>query len=174
MKNKETPNFYSIIPGVVRYDKKLSWFEKILYSEITALSNYKGYCYAYNSYFENVFNISDRTIIRAIKKLEHFKYISIDLIKSDNNQILERRIFILGENIYKKIIDTPSDKNVTTPSDKNVIIPSDKNVTYNNKIKENNINMNNKVIKQNSFSYKNQKQDVNPDWLQAYLLEVES
>ncbi len=57
---------------------------------------------------------------------------------------------------------------------KNGDSPIVKNDYDNIKRKENNINMNNKVIKQNSFSYKNQKQDVNPDWLQAYLLEVES
>ena len=149
MKNKETPNFYSIIPGVVRYDKNLSWFEKILYSEITALSNYKGYCYAYNSYFENVFSISQSTITRAIKKLEDLKYISIETITSKNNQILERRIFILGENIYKINKDTPIVKNDYTPIVKNGDTPIVKNDYDNNKRKENNINMNNKVIKQN-------------------------
>jgi len=41
---KENPNYYSILPANVRYDKKLTPFEKILYSEIVALTNKDGYC----------------------------------------------------------------------------------------------------------------------------------
>ena len=167
MKEKSIPNFYSILPSAIRYDKKLSWFDKILYSEITALTNYKGYCYAYNSYFENVFNVSQSTITRAIKNLENFKYITIDLIKSNNNQVLERRIYILGENIYKKYKDTPIVKNDYTPIVKNDNIPIVKNDYYNNK-KEN------KKIFNTKDNYKNTRPDVNPDWLQSYLQEQQN
>jgi hypothetical protein len=169
MKDKTIPNFYSILPSVVRYDKKLSWFEKILYSEITALANYKGYCYAYNSYFENVFRISQSTITRAIKNLESRKYISIDLIKSDTNQVLERRIYILGENIYKKNQHTPIVKNDYTPIVKNDSNPIVKN-DYDNNIKENNKIFNTKVNKPRN-NYLNQRPDVNPDWLEQYLID---
>lgn len=165
MKEKSIPNFYSILPSTVRYDKKLSWFEKVLYSEITSLANFKGYCYAYNSYFENVFSISQSTITRAIKKLEELKYISIEMITSDNNQILERRIFILGENIYKKYNDTPIVKNDYTPIVKNDNSPIVKNDYYNNKRKKNNNRYNNR---------QSPTSDVYPDWLDEYLKENEN
>jgi len=176
MKEKNIPNFYSILPSSVRYEKKLTWFEKILYSEITALSNFKGYCYAYNSYFENVFNISQSTITRGIKKLENLKYISIETIFSENKQILERRIYILGENIYKKYNDTPIVKNDYTPIVKNENSPIVKN-DYDNNIKEkkNNNKYNTNVNKhsKNSF-YQNQRPDVKPEWLDDYLKEIGS
>lgn len=68
---REKPNYYSILPAEIRYSKDLSWFEKILYAEITALSNKEGYCYASNSYLSTSFNISDKTITRAVKELNN-------------------------------------------------------------------------------------------------------
>lgn len=65
----DKPNYYSILPAKVRYDDGLSWFEKVLYAEITALSNKLGYCYAPNSYFSGNFSISDKTVTRAVKNL---------------------------------------------------------------------------------------------------------
>ena len=55
MEEKNTPNYFGILPANVRYDKRLKPMEKILYTEITALSNAKGYCYATNSYFAKLY-----------------------------------------------------------------------------------------------------------------------
>jgi len=167
MKEKNIPNFYSILPSYIRYDKKLSWFDKILYSEITALTNFKGYCYAYNSYFENVFNVSQSTVTRAIKNLEKAKYIKIEMIKSNNNQILERRIYILESILDNKRKNTPIVKNDYTPIVKNDSSPIVKNDYYNN-IKENKHIFNTKAIKNNKY-----RSDVKPQWLEDYLIENE-
>lgn len=44
----ERPSYFAVIPASVRYDERLKPSEKILYAEITALINIKGYCYATN------------------------------------------------------------------------------------------------------------------------------
>ncbi|HCB4374975.1 TPA: helix-turn-helix domain-containing protein, partial [Salmonella enterica] len=54
---KEQPNYYSIIPAHVRYDKELKPMEVIMYGELTALSNKYGYSYASNNYFAELYNV---------------------------------------------------------------------------------------------------------------------
>ena len=58
----EKPNYYEILPADVRYDKNLKLAEKILYSELTALAYMKGYCYASNSYFANLYEVHKKTV----------------------------------------------------------------------------------------------------------------
>ena len=41
------------MPSDVRYSKNINPLEKLLYAEITCLSNYKGFCWATNNYFAN-------------------------------------------------------------------------------------------------------------------------
>jgi len=70
------PSYYAILPADVRYDPKLTHLEKILYSEITVLSNRLGYCYATNKWFADLYNNSDRTIRKSINHLAELGYIS--------------------------------------------------------------------------------------------------
>ena len=72
---KEQPNYYAIIPANVRYDTNLNSNSKLLYGEISALSNKNGYCIATNEYFASLYNVSTRTITEWIKLLEDFLYI---------------------------------------------------------------------------------------------------
>jgi len=103
---KVYPNYYSIMPAKVRYSKDLSDFEKILYSEITALSNKLGYCYASNSYFGKLYNKAPQTISKSINKMARLGFIRVEIEKENGNQ---RLIFI----------DTPINENVNTPINEN-------------------------------------------------------
>ena len=47
-------NYYAIIPSTVRYDPDLKPSEKLLYGEITSLTNKMGYCFATNKYFADL------------------------------------------------------------------------------------------------------------------------
>ena len=50
-------NYYAVIPAEVRYSKNLKANEKLMYGELTALANEKGYCYASNEYFSQLYNV---------------------------------------------------------------------------------------------------------------------
>ena len=93
------PNYYAIIPANVRYDKELSPNAKLLYGEITALCNDKGYCWATNQYFSTLYELSDRTIRTLLKQLSDKKYIKIEL--KDNQS---RRIYIEFTGVEKNFL----------------------------------------------------------------------
>jgi DNA-binding MarR family transcriptional regulator len=67
---KIRPNFWAVIPATVRYDKVVGSTAKLLFAEITALSNIEGYCWASNNYFASLFDISITQVSRLIKDLE--------------------------------------------------------------------------------------------------------
>ena len=68
--SNEQPNYYAILPSSVRYDNRLKANEKLLYSEITALSNKTGLCYATNKYFADLYEVEIETISRWISHLK--------------------------------------------------------------------------------------------------------
>lgn len=63
---------YGIIPNKIAHNNKISSFAKLLYCDISSLCASKGYCWATNRYFSRVFNVSERTVSRAIMELEKF------------------------------------------------------------------------------------------------------
>lgn len=75
----EKPSYFSILTADVRYDKRLSASEKVLYSEITALANKEGYCYATNGYFAKLYEVAESTISVQIRKLAECGYVTISI-----------------------------------------------------------------------------------------------
>ena len=118
-------NYYAIIPATVRYNQKLKAAEKLLYGEITALSNVKGYCYAQNRYFAQLYGVSIETVSRWLSHLQELGYIEIEIIRNDKKEVIERNIYIA---------DTPYCQKNQYPYCSNGQYPIDENV------KENNIN----------------------------------
>ena len=77
MEQELTPNYYGIIHADVRYDKTISPNAKVLYAELTALSNAKGYCWANNGYFAELYEKTERAIQKWLSQLADKKYIRI-------------------------------------------------------------------------------------------------
>lgn len=95
MEKTDNPSYYAIIPADVRYDSRLKANEKLMFGEITVLSNKYGYCIAKNKYFSVLYGVSISTVSRWIKNLEDCGYISSSVIRdSETNQVIERRVYL--------------------------------------------------------------------------------
>ncbi|WP_422865706.1 helix-turn-helix domain-containing protein [Brachyspira hyodysenteriae] len=114
---KESKNYYTIIPSAVRYDKRLKPLSKLIYGEITALTNDKGYCWANNNYFAEIYSVSKDTISRAVRQLEEYGYIKCIYDKTKQNNE-KRKIYIKKSVSAKKSIRCS--KNSTDGIDKKV------------------------------------------------------
>ena len=97
----EKPNYYAILPANVRYDKRLSANAKLLYCEISALANVKGYCYASNKYFSELFSVDIRSVKNWLYNLKDYGYITIDF--DENKDLRTRKIFIVKESDSIKV-----------------------------------------------------------------------
>lgn len=144
----EEKSYYAIIPANVRYDDTLSANAKLLYGEITALTNEKGYCWAGNRYFADLYHVTTVTVSRWIKLLCDKGYLSTEIFyKKGTKEIEYRRMEIIGN---RKIIEQqcydpvnqidntlptkmlrPINENVKTPI-QNCTVPLNKNVKENN------------------------------------------
>ena len=78
----DKPGYYAIIPAEVRYDEELSSTSKLLYAEITALSNKYGFCTAKNKYFAELYDVSSRQITSILAQLAEKGYIQLDRDKN--------------------------------------------------------------------------------------------
>ncbi|MFH0717355.1 helix-turn-helix domain-containing protein [Staphylococcus delphini] len=90
----EQPNYYSIIPANVRYDKELKPMEIIMYGEITALANRYGYAYASNSYFADLYQVHKKTVSNWINHLKEKGYIQTVVTRNEDMSIKDRKIYI--------------------------------------------------------------------------------
>lgn len=121
----EQPSYYSIITANVRYDNRLTDSEKLLFAEITSLSNKYGYCTATNSYFARLYEVVKETISRRISNLTKYGYLKIETVK-DGKQIKQRKMYPLTQS------SIPIDVKINTPIDNSVNTPIDVNVKENN------------------------------------------
>ena len=94
------PGYYSILTADVRYDPRLKRMAdcKVLYSEITALSNKWGYCTASNSYFAELYDRPIPTISKWINLLIKLGYLRSELIY-DGKEIKQRKLYPISNPI---------------------------------------------------------------------------
>ncbi|MEB6797955.1 helix-turn-helix domain-containing protein [Staphylococcus aureus] len=121
----EQPSYYSVITANVRYDNRLTDSEKLLFAEITSLSNKRGYCTASNGYFATLYSVVKETISRRISNLTKFGYLKIEIIK-EGNEVKQRKMYPLTQS------SIPIDAKINTPIDNSVNTPIDANVKENN------------------------------------------
>lgn len=88
----DTPNYYAILPASVRYDEKITPFAKILYAEVTALSNKQGFCSASNKYFADLYKCSERSISENIALLVQGLH-----LRSEVERSYRRRLYPLAQ-----------------------------------------------------------------------------
>ena len=105
MEINEKPSFYAILPAYVRYEKRLKPAERLLFAEISALTNKFGYCTASNGYFAKLYGIEKETVSRWLNHLAKLGFLRLELVY-EGKQIKGRKIWI--------------DEKVMTPIDEKV------------------------------------------------------
>lgn len=104
----EPSGYYGNIPSIVRRDTTIPDFAKVLYSEISALTNQRGYCWASNPYLGNVLGKDKVTISRTIAILVDKRYISILIDQKNGNK---RYIFCEADQRVQEYTRSKIDEN---------------------------------------------------------------
>ncbi|NGG72710.1 DnaD domain protein [Lactobacillus salivarius] len=151
---EEKPSYYSILTANVRYDRRLKANEKLLFSEITALSNKYGYCTATNSYFSKLYEVSRTSISTWINNLKRCGYLEIETIYKDNSKEIIQRKMYPQTNPIKENLNRYSRK-VTGGIKENLKTPIKEN------FKDNNININNININSSSNKESSSEEQIN-------------
>jgi hypothetical protein len=146
---EEMRSYYAIIPANVRYDDELPANAKLLYGEITALCNEKGYCWAGNEYFAKLYNVSKTSISKWIAALIARGYITSEIIyKEGTKQILNR---------YIRIVTYPIEEKLNTPIEE--------------KLKDNNTYINNTI--NNTSKKESKKEKTYDEIISSYVQDEE-
>jgi hypothetical protein len=85
---RTTPSYWAVLPSPIRYNPKLSSSAKVLYAELSSLTQSYGYCWADNEYFCRLYGITERTVIRLLGLLEE-----TGCIRIEGGGTTRRRIF---------------------------------------------------------------------------------
>ncbi len=118
---REKPNYFAIIPANVRYSD-ITPNAKLLYAEISALTNMNGKCNASTQYFADLYEVSKTSIQKWLSILEDNKFIKRDVTyKIGTKEILSRCITLVKYPTQQKLRDN------------NNINITNNNITYSNK-----------------------------------------
>ncbi len=92
--NQDNVGYYSVIPATILYNKELKANEKLLYAIITSLACKEGYCFATNKYLSEKLGVNPKTISSWISDLSKKNFIIVEVIRNENKQIIQRKIYI--------------------------------------------------------------------------------
>lgn len=120
-------SYYAVIPATVRYDNNVVPNAKLLYGEIIALCNEKGYCWATNDYFGRLYSVSKRTISTWIKSLCDAGYISTEFILDNESQKVKVRCLKVVEKNFVALT-----KETYGPPRSRLLKPHEENFAENN------------------------------------------
>jgi len=90
------PTFYAILTADVRYSEKINANEKLLYAEITAMTNKHGYCWASNEYFSKLYKCTPQAISKWIKNLKNNGFISCEYLYKNGSKEISQRLIKLS------------------------------------------------------------------------------
>lgn len=147
--------YLAIIPSVVRYDKELKPNEKLLYGEISALMDAKGFCWATNKYFAELFDVTPETVSRWIAHLIEKGYAKSKIIyDEDGKTILQRKLWVFlpvveDDDPIDKKINRGIDKKINTPIDEKINTPIDKKIKEN--VTSNELTSNKEITKESQL-----------------------
>ena len=129
---KPKQSYYAIIPANVRYDKNLTPNAKLLYGEITALCNEKGYCWAENKYFADLYGVSLKSISVWINSLVDNGYIQSEIIYKENSKEIYARQLTIAIPPYGRNLPYPQKKS-SIPMEENFKDNNTNEYIYNKK-----------------------------------------
>lgn len=149
--NEDNISYYAVIPANVRYDEDLPANAKLLYGEITALCNKKGYCWATNEYFAKLYRVSKISISNWVSALIKKGYIASEIVYKENSKEIEERRLTIVTTPIKENFNTPS-KNFEYPIKENFNTPLKKSlIPIKENFKDNNTDNNKVNIKNNNI-----------------------
>ena len=84
--NKDIDIFINpIMPIKVLSDDNLTFLERLMLLHIISLCKQKGYCWATNNYFGEIYKVSRTTISKSINKLASCNYIKLEYENKNQN-----------------------------------------------------------------------------------------
>jgi len=148
--NDPEASYYGILPANVRYDKRLKPMTKIMYTEITCLSNKHGFCYAKNYYFSNLYGVSKETVSRWVSELVKYGYVNRVFTYKEGTKDIDNRFLTINPipidlDIKGGIdlnINRGNDNKINTPIDEKIICPIDEKIKDNSTSSSNNTSNN--------------------------------
>lgn len=111
----EQPGYWSIIPATVRYDKRLRPNAKLLYAEISSLTNKTGKCWSTNGYFAELYGVAKETISIWINELVKYGYLKSEMTYKKGSKEIDKRYLSLVGDPINEIIKTPPKEKIETP-----------------------------------------------------------
>ena len=109
-KEEKYVSAFGVIPNAILYDKRLKNGEKILYTMISSLSNKNGYCFASNAYLSEAVGVTKNTIKIYLKKLEDLNYINRSYKNGEEDDNVERKIYLNYDGLFEKDEEDPARK----------------------------------------------------------------